>query len=59
MPQWKLQPIEWRLFHGKKRDVAHGGVYKHPLVQGNGGVFLGQSFEYGQVDRETDLGDEA
>ena len=41
-----------------ERDVAHGCIHKHPFVQGDGRIFLGQSLKYGQVDRETDLGDE-
>ena len=43
----------------RERDVAHGGIDKHPFVQGDGRVFLRQPLEYGQINGEADLGEQA
>ena len=42
-----------------ERDVAHGCVDEHPLVQRDGRVLLRQSFEHGQIDGEADLRNQA
>ena len=43
----------------RERDITHGGIYKHPFVQGDGRVFLRQPLEYGQINGEADLGEQA